>query len=78
VPVLITDKINIWREIAQDKAGLIETDTVNGVVTLLKQWLSMDDSMQEKMRNNALKCFSNHFEARNASQSFIASIQKFI
>jgi hypothetical protein len=30
-PVLITDKVNIWREILESRAGLVCTDTESGV-----------------------------------------------
>ncbi len=30
LPVLISDKVNIWREVEADGAGIVETDTVDG------------------------------------------------
>lgn len=78
LPVLITDKVNIWREIEKEEAGLIGSDTTDSIVSLLKQWISMEDSLQEKMRKNAFKCFSNHFEISKATKSFIDAIQALI
>jgi glycosyltransferase involved in cell wall biosynthesis len=34
-PVLISDKVNIWREIDQDGAGLVEDDSFGGAMRLL-------------------------------------------
>jgi glycosyltransferase involved in cell wall biosynthesis len=39
-PVLISDQVNIWREIVEDGAGLVEGDTEEGVEKLLKKFLS--------------------------------------
>lgn len=39
-PVLISDQVNIWREIAEDGAGLVEEDTEEGVEKLLRKFLS--------------------------------------
>ena len=37
-PVLISDQVNIWREILEDDAGLVEADTEEGVVKLLRKF----------------------------------------
>ena len=39
-PVLISDQVNIWREIVEDGAGIAETDTDEGVVKLLRKFLN--------------------------------------
>ncbi len=39
-PVLISDQVNIWREIVEDGAGLVEEDTEEGVEKLLRQFLN--------------------------------------
>jgi hypothetical protein len=39
-PVLISDQVNIWREIVEDGAGLVEGDTEEGVEKLLRNFLS--------------------------------------
>ena len=38
-PVLISDQVNIWREIVEDGAGLVEADTEGGVEKLLRRFL---------------------------------------
>lgn len=60
-PVLITDKINIWREIVAEKAGLVETDSVEGIQTLLEQWFTLSDEKKESMCTSANRCYSHHF-----------------
>jgi glycosyltransferase involved in cell wall biosynthesis len=39
-PVLISDQVNIWREIVEDGAGIAEADTEEGVVKLLRKFLN--------------------------------------
>jgi glycosyltransferase involved in cell wall biosynthesis len=36
VPVLISNKVNIWREIAADGAGLVANDNLSGTIELLQ------------------------------------------
>jgi glycosyltransferase involved in cell wall biosynthesis len=39
-PVLISNQVNIWREIIEDGAGLVADDTEEGVEKLLRQFLA--------------------------------------
>ena len=38
--VLISDQVNIWREIIEDGAGLVEEDTEEGVEKLLRRFVA--------------------------------------
>ena len=61
-PVLISNKVNIWREIQADGAGLIAEDNLEGTISLLTQWLSKSPDEQKEMRQNAQRCFYERFE----------------
>ena len=67
LPVLISNKINIWREIAEDQAGLVVDDTLDGSIDLINRWeqLGMNDKIE--MRKNAHLCFINRFEITKAA-----------
>lgn len=65
-PVLITDKVNIWREIIAQEAGYAENDTVQGVISLLKSWFKNSDSQKDRMRENALMCYEKNFSIEAA------------
>ncbi len=43
-PVLISNKVNIWREIEIDGAGLVAADDLAGATTLLRRFLMMAPS----------------------------------
>jgi glycosyltransferase involved in cell wall biosynthesis len=62
VPVLISDKVNIWREIAAAQAGLVRDDTAAGTAALLRDWLDTDGETRGRMRVNANRCFRQHFD----------------
>jgi len=62
LPVLITDKVNIWKEIADDTAGLVSNDDLNGIQSLFRQWVAMTDAQRAAMRVNSGNCFREHFE----------------
>ena len=73
-PVLISNKINIWREIEDDGAGLVENDDLAGIANLLKRWLALPGHTRTTMRENARKCFVMRFEIERATDSLLSVI----
>lgn len=74
VPVLISDKVNIWREIQADGAGIIEPDTLEGTVSLLRKWVSLPSTRRAEMRDCARHCFETRFEIHRANSSLLAAL----
>ena len=70
-PVLISNKINIWREIEGDGAGFVENDDLPGTLNLLKRWLATPELSRAAMRANAPKCFVARFEIERATDSLL-------
>lgn len=67
VPVLISNKVNIWREIAADEAGLIADDTRQGIQQLLQRWLTFGGEERQTMARNAARCFRERFHVDTAA-----------
>ena len=76
VPVLISNKVNIWREIVADGAGLVANDDLHGTVELLQKWLSMSQHEQKNMQQKAKKCFIERFEIHKAVHSLSNVLQR--
>lgn len=74
LPVLISDKINIWREIVEDGAGLVAGDTEAGTVRLLRDWLALTPDAAQKMREQARSCFLARFEIEAAAESLVQAL----
>lgn len=72
LPVLISDQVNIWREIAQGGAGLVAPDTLPGTLHLLRQWLALPYHERQAMRLRAVECFAQRFEIAQAARSVVA------
>ena len=64
VPPLISNKVNIWREIRDDGAGIVAADDLDGTCSLLTSWLSQSDHEKELMRDRARQSFARRFEIR--------------
>jgi len=75
LPVLLSDKVNIWREIDVDGAGLVAPDTADGTEQSLRRWLAMSVAQREAMRASAKECFERRFTAEATAKSLIHVIQ---
>ena len=75
VPVLISNRVNIWREIAADQAGYVEPDDLAGTTRLIQRWLQTSPDEQNLMRVNARNCFLRRFEVNRAAGSLLAILQ---
>lgn len=62
LPVLISDKVNIWREVESDKAGLTDSDTLAGTESLLRRWLAMSRESKIEMSASATRSFEKRFK----------------
>jgi hypothetical protein len=59
--VLISNKVNIWREIAADGAGLVAPDTLAGTSQTLATWLGFTAVQRAAMAQQAKQCFVQRF-----------------
>jgi glycosyltransferase involved in cell wall biosynthesis len=74
VPVLISNKVNIWREIEIDQAGIISEDTLEGTCNLLRSYQEMSVQKKNAMRSAATLCFERRFEIKKAAQTLHAAL----
>ncbi len=74
-PVLISNKINIWREIIQDGCGFAEEDDVAGTRQLIERWLATPFPKRREMAASARLCFANRFEINRAVDSMLRVLE---
>jgi glycosyltransferase involved in cell wall biosynthesis len=74
-PVLISNKVNIWREIVDDGAGFAEEDDRDGTTHLLERWIRTLAAEREAMRTSARNCFAQRFEINRAVDSLLRVLQ---
>jgi glycosyltransferase involved in cell wall biosynthesis len=73
-PVLISNKVNIWREIVNDGAGFADDDDRDGTIRLIERWIQTPVAERETMRVNAKKCFERRFEINRAVDSLLETL----
>jgi len=70
-PVLISNKVNIWREIEAMEAGIVAADTVEGTVESLLKFDRMSPAQLDTMGRQAVKCFGDHFESSKMARGML-------
>lgn len=77
LPVLMSNQVNIWREILADEAGFIENDDEEGARRLLERWMALDENARARMRANAARCFATRFDVHLTSTQLAATLEAF-
>jgi len=75
LPVLISNKVNIWREIIEDGAGLVAEDTEAGMTRLLQEWLALPPPARQEMARRARRCFEDRFEIQIAANNLLEALR---
>ena len=78
VPVLISNKVNIWREIEADGAGIVNADTLAGSEETLNRWLSFNESTRHEMGIKAKQCFEQRFTVESMASSILDNIRSLL
>ena len=76
LPVLISNKVNIWREVADKRAGFVAPDTLDGARELLQRLSALSGDERADMGRRARACFERHFDIRNAAMALEAAAKE--
>ncbi|MFL9844945.1 glycosyltransferase [Flavobacterium rhizosphaerae] len=75
-PALITNKVNIWREIVNGRAGFVGEDTQLGIDALLNEWLNFyKKGDNNSMGQNANSLYKNNFTVKEAAKKLVSSLK---
>ncbi|ADG09019.1 glycosyl transferase [Caulobacter segnis] len=75
-PVLITDKVNIWREVSNANAGLVETDDQAGTTRLLQRWAELTPEEKNVMASSSSRLFFEKFDVSRTGPALIELIRE--
>jgi glycosyltransferase involved in cell wall biosynthesis len=75
-PVLLSNKVDIWREIIDAAAGWVEDDTEEGALSLLRRQCAATLHEKQSMRHWAKQCFDNHYRLEGSVQHLVSVVTK--
>ncbi len=76
-PVLVSDKVNIWREIEADGAGLVADDTISGIKEQLARWFALSDPERRAMQRRARAAFESRYQIDRAAAGLLDQLRRF-
>lgn len=77
-PVLISNQVNIWREIQESGAALVENNSVEGTTQLLARWNNLPSNARLHMAARARPCFERHFSIESMSRQLLSAVTSVI
>lgn len=75
VPVLVSDKVNIWREIEAEGAGFVASDTLAGTLDLLSRFAGLSESERDSLGHRARRTWQERFTIRRAATDLETTLQ---
>lgn len=73
-PVLISNQINIWREIEEDNAGLVDDDTLAGGKQIFRRWKNFPPEEKAMMKRAAISSYESRFGVGPVSEKLLTTI----
>ncbi len=74
-PVLITNKVNIWREIEADGAGIVVNDDVEAIATGLHDMCTLSPAEREAIGHQARACFQTRYDLEQNAMHLLSLIK---
>lgn len=74
-PVLISNQINIWREIETGRGGIAADDTVGGATQVLQTWENMTAEQRVEMGLIARQVYERNFTVAAAARDLTIALQ---
>ena len=69
-PVLISEQVNIWREIESSGAGFVAADNIEGTVSLIQKWIHTRSEEKQRMQRGAKHAFDKYFAISETASRF--------
>jgi glycosyltransferase involved in cell wall biosynthesis len=77
LPVLISDKVNIWHEVRSHGAGIVAPDSLSGTQQLLNEWLALTSAQRRGMGDSARALFLERFTVDAMADSLLSVVRQY-
>jgi glycosyltransferase involved in cell wall biosynthesis len=69
LPVLLSNKVNIWPDVLEDGAGIVNDDTAEGTYQSMIAFLNVSEEERKRMIENGLRCFRSRYEMKRTAKA---------
>lgn len=75
-PVLISRQVNIWREIAEGGAGIVDADDAGGVERMMRRWMTTPAGDRTRMATDARNLFLDKFSVQKTAPELLRTVSR--
>jgi glycosyltransferase involved in cell wall biosynthesis len=75
-PVIVSNRVNIWREIESSQTGLVTTDTLDGIKSALLRWDTLSAVERQEMGERCVPCFQQYFDMHAVCTGMMAHLER--
>jgi hypothetical protein len=72
--VLVSNKVNIWREVEASGCGFVEADSLEGTRNLIRRFVALPATDRARMASNARAGFIKYFDIEVTARDFARAI----
>jgi glycosyltransferase involved in cell wall biosynthesis len=76
LPVIVSNKVNIWREIVAHDAGFVGEDTMEGTAASFRRWSALTAQEIAALRIRAKTCFEQEFDFSHTSKRVLENVEE--
>jgi glycosyltransferase involved in cell wall biosynthesis len=76
LPVILSNRVNIWREVESYRAGLVNKDTVEETIASLKRWSELTGEEIAAMGVRSKECFDELFNYNATSRKVLCTVEE--
>jgi glycosyltransferase involved in cell wall biosynthesis len=77
-PALLSDKVNIWDQVAADGAGLVAADNIDGVMSLLERFSRLSLQERQAMRACATESYRRNFDLSSNFPTYLRMLSEIV
>jgi glycosyltransferase involved in cell wall biosynthesis len=77
-PVIITNKVNIFKTIKNNSAGIVTNDNIISFSSGLKEFLQLNKYEYQKYSVNSFKCFLENYQIEPVAKNLAKYIKKYL
>ena len=74
LPVYLTNQVNLWREVVDAGAGVVENDDLAGIQSLVDKWLGAEDRAERSIA--AKQCFEQRLHIDRTVENLCKIFEK--
>lgn len=74
-PVLLSKRVNIWREVVAAGGGFAGEDDLDGMRAVLGRWLQLSAAERDVMRTCSVEAFNRYFRIEDAARRILEVVE---